>query len=233
MKVTYYWVTCEDDAKGDRDTEVQDPSGRVLGKYRADFVKNLKLEGTGRTLEGKTLNWAGKGRFTLTKHPFGTGAKGVPLRPFRSLAVDPKVIPIGSVVVIPQAIGALLPDGSVHDGIFTAEDTGSAIKGAHVDLFCGLKRDMALLQKRGIDETELHLLEKDARKPAAEPKFPRSGTVRFTKVSVRARPDPDAEEVGVLEADKTVDVKGREGGWLALGKDRWVEAVAMDLRGKP
>ncbi len=167
MKVTYYWVTCEDDAKGERDTELLDPRGRSLGKFRADFAKNLKLEGTGRTLEGKTLNWAGKGRYQLTKHPFGTGAKGAPLRPFRSLAVDPKVIPIGTKVVIPLAVGALLPDGSSHDGVFVAEDTGSAIKGAHVDLFCGLKRDMGLLQKRGIDECELFLLEKDERKPAA------------------------------------------------------------------
>src|SRR5262249_1996438 len=56
FKITYYWVTCEDDAKGERDTELLDPRGRSLGRFRADFVKNLKLEGTGRTLEGKTLN---------------------------------------------------------------------------------------------------------------------------------------------------------------------------------
>src|SRR5438105_6063686 len=35
FKVTYYWVTCEDDAKGERDTEITDPNGKSLGKFRA------------------------------------------------------------------------------------------------------------------------------------------------------------------------------------------------------
>jgi 3D (Asp-Asp-Asp) domain-containing protein len=232
FKVTYYWVTCEDDAKGERDTELLDPDGKSLGKFRADFAKNLKLEGTGRTLEGKTLNTAGKGRYHFVKHPWGTGAKGVGLTPFRSLAVDPKVIPIGTKILIAEAVGALLPDGSTHDGIFTAEDTGGAIKGQHVDLFCGLKRDWHILTKRGIEEkgVTLHKVTKDERKPVAVT-FPRTGTVRFAEVAVRGEKDEDSASSASLKEGDKVKVVASDGAWLELeGKKRFVEAAAIDLR---
>ena len=48
-------MTCEDDTKGERDTEIFGKNGQSLGKFRADFVKNLKLKNTGQTVEGKTL----------------------------------------------------------------------------------------------------------------------------------------------------------------------------------
>ena len=227
---TYYWVTCEDDAKGERDTELLDPKGNSLGKVRADFAKNLRLEGTGRTLEGKTLNWAGNGRYSVVKHPWGTGAKGALLEPFRSLAVDPKEIPIGTRILIPQAIGALLPDGSVHDGVFRADDTGGAIKGKHVDVFCGLKRDMKILQGRGIDKAPLFLLDKDDRKALPPLKFPRPATVRFSKALVSAKPEVETLTAEALEGGKKVTVLAREGAFLKLGEGRWIEALALDLR---
>ena len=62
------------------------------------------------------------------------GALGVPLVPWRSVAVDPKVVPLGSIgrLVVP------LPDGSTFDGLVIAMDTGTAITGAgRLDLFCG------------------------------------------------------------------------------------------------
>lgn len=48
---------------------------------------------------------------------------------WRSIAVDPDVIPLGSRVYIP----AYRHDG--HGGWFVAQDTGSAINGAHVDVY--------------------------------------------------------------------------------------------------
>jgi membrane-bound lytic murein transglycosylase A len=62
------------------------------------------------------------------------GALGVPLVPWRSVAVDPKVVPLGSIgrLVVP------LPDGSTFDALVIAMDTGTAITGAgRLDLFCG------------------------------------------------------------------------------------------------
>jgi len=232
FKVTYYWVTCEDDAPGERDTELLDPKGAALGKFRAAFVKRLKMEGTGRTLEGKTLNWAGEGRYRYVKHPWGTGAKDAPLEPFRSIAVDPKVIPIGTKILIPQAVGALLPDGSTHDGVFVAADTGSAIKGQHIDLFCGLERDMKIIQKRGVDAVVLHKVTKDERSAPAPVHFPRAAVVRFGKVAVYKAAGSDAASTGMLEKGEKLKVLGREGAFFKLGDERWVEAPALDLRGE-
>lgn len=49
---------------------------------------------------------------------------GTTARPFYTLAVDPEVIPLGTLVVI---------EG--FSGVFRAEDTGSAIKGNRIDIF--------------------------------------------------------------------------------------------------
>jgi len=232
FKVTYYWVTCEDDAKGERDTELLDPRGKTLGRFRADFVKNLKLEGTGRTLEGKTLNFAGEDRYQFVKHPWGTGWKERPLEPFRSIAVDPKVIEIGTKILIPQAVGALLPDGSTHDGIFVADDTGSGIKDKHIDLFCGLKRDMKIIAKRGVDDDPvvIHKVTKDERKPPKPIAFPREASVRFSKVNVFKTADLDGEVAETLKDGQKVKVLAKDGAFWKLGQGKFVEGPALDLR---
>lgn len=62
------------------------------------------------------------------------GALGVPLVPWRSVAVDPKIVPLGSIgrLVVP------LPDGGTFDALVIAMDTGTAITGpGRLDLFCG------------------------------------------------------------------------------------------------
>lgn len=79
---------------------------------------------------------------------YHSGAKGVGTRdslgcsvsPMRTLATDPKVIPKRSIVFIKETVGLTLPDGSKHDGLWYASDTGGAIKGHKVDLFTGLSR---------------------------------------------------------------------------------------------
>ena len=55
----------------------------------------------------------------------------------RTLAVDPTVIPRRTVVFIQETVGLLMPDGSRHDGMWYASDTGGAIKGKKVDLYTG------------------------------------------------------------------------------------------------
>lgn len=69
------------------------------------------------------------------------GAYGVTLTPYHSIAVDPKLIPLGTVL---------------HDksgNWYVAEDTGSAIKGNRVDLFVG-NHEQAL--SMGVSEIELY-----------------------------------------------------------------------------
>ena len=72
---------------------------------------------------------------------FGEGVKGYKLVPYRTIAVDPRKIPYGTVLYIPAAKGATIKitDSTFlrHDGYFFAGDTGGAIKGNHIDVFTG------------------------------------------------------------------------------------------------
>jgi hypothetical protein len=73
---------------------------------------------------------AGVGRryVPLRGASFAPGAS-LALKPYRSIAVDPDVIPLGSRVYIP----AYRRDG--HGGWFTAQDTGGAIVGRRIDVY--------------------------------------------------------------------------------------------------
>ena len=80
---------------------------------------------------------------SATKGPFSDGATGTyTLFPYRSIAVD-KRNTFGTVLYIPQARGLVikLANGRqlTHDGYF-ANDTGSAIKGRHIDVFVGFEK---------------------------------------------------------------------------------------------
>lgn len=73
---------------------------------------------------------------------YGRGVRNFRLVPFRTLAVDTAVIPMGTVVYIPEAVGARYTDTEgtqqEHDGYFFAGDVGAAIQGKHLDVFLGL-----------------------------------------------------------------------------------------------
>lgn len=62
---------------------------------------------------------------------------GTRLVPYRTLAVDPRFIPLGSLLYIPSLRGLRMPDGQVHDGYVLAADIGIGIAGNHVDFFIG------------------------------------------------------------------------------------------------
>jgi 3D (Asp-Asp-Asp) domain-containing protein len=76
---------------------------------------------------------------------YHAGARGVGSRDslgcqvvsMRTLAVDPNIIPRRSIVFIAETVGLLMPDGTKHDGLWYASDTGGAIKGSKVDLYTG------------------------------------------------------------------------------------------------
>lgn len=87
----------------------------------------------------------GRSRFQRSEGPYGDGAQGLTIVPFRSIAVDPRVVPIGTVLFVPSARGTplTLPTGEqrVHDGYFFAADRGGAIRGRHIDVFLGPTAD--------------------------------------------------------------------------------------------
>jgi 3D (Asp-Asp-Asp) domain-containing protein len=142
-QLTQYWITEEHAGERDRHaTPVRARTGAVLAWSCPRFFDDLSMEGTGRTWDGKLLNWDqrvdGHACFVAVdqdSYPYGIGVAGYALVPYRSLAVDRRFIPIGHTVEMPDLTGMPLPDGSRHDGCFVAVDGGGAINGHHIDLF--------------------------------------------------------------------------------------------------
>lgn len=62
--------------------------------------------------------------------------------PYRTVAVDTGLIPLGTALYIPAARGTevTLPSGRKvrHDGYFFASDRGVGIRGNHIDVFGGV-----------------------------------------------------------------------------------------------
>lgn len=148
LKPTFYWVALEEDDGDPRTHALKDMAGNRLAMVSEKFYGSIRLEGTGRLLDGRVINYAGRVnkpgggqevRYLVCppSAPYGYGVDERPLIPFRSVAVDPSVVPMGSRVFIPQAVGAVLPNGDVHDGMFQAVDIGDAIKSKRIDVFTG------------------------------------------------------------------------------------------------
>ncbi len=94
--------------------------------HRQDWLygpRGVVLEGDGIGLDGLFYH-------VVDVHPPYSFAPGPsqPLSYYRSLAVDPRVIPFGSHVYIPAY-------RRINGGWFEADDTGGAIIGNHVDVF--------------------------------------------------------------------------------------------------
>ena len=121
-----------------------------IAEVTREFAQQLKVQGTGKLRDGRVLNvWGHCGCetspcFKVIEHQWGTGGYGRPLQPFRTVAVDPKHIKLGSLLYVPLLEGRTMPGraphgGFVHDGCVVADDTGGGIKGHQLDLFVGKK----------------------------------------------------------------------------------------------
>jgi 3D (Asp-Asp-Asp) domain-containing protein len=145
FRLSFYWIAYEQEYAHEKyDTDIYDRMGFWIGRYPSAFVYELKLEGTGVLRDGRVINYDGPCQFGIgtcfsalewREHPLGRGVQNRPLEPFRSVAVDPRFIPIGSPIFVPEIVGMELPDGSVHDGCLRADDMGGAIKFQKLDFF--------------------------------------------------------------------------------------------------
>jgi len=152
---THYYVAMEKDYPlAPRNQAILNMRGEVLVMVSPEFKRAVDIEGTGRLLDGRVFNFAGRVpdgiRYLFVEAQWGMGVGSCRLEPFRSVAVDPEKIPLGSMIEIAETKGMLLPDGSVHDGLWRAEDVGSAIKKDRVDLFIGEKIHARFLEAMGI-----------------------------------------------------------------------------------
>jgi 3D (Asp-Asp-Asp) domain-containing protein len=165
FEITFYYVIGEEEIakKPPRDarnsaelasiseTEVStlyDARCAPIAQVQPEFAAALALQGTGKLNDGRVLNIWGNCScphspcFAVTANQWGTAGSGKPLQPFRTVAVDPKVIKVGSWLYVPLLEGRTMPGrapwgGFVHDGCVVAEDTGGGIDGHQLDLFVG------------------------------------------------------------------------------------------------
>ena len=168
--ITFYYVIGEDEvgkkksaAANDNDSELAALSGandqvslyeagscKEITSVAPEFASQLAIQGTGKLRDGRVLNIWGRCAcprspcFKVTENQWGTAGSNHPLQPFRTVAVDPKVVKLGSLLYVPLLEGRTMPGrapwgGYVHDGCVVADDTGGHIDGNRLDLFVGRK----------------------------------------------------------------------------------------------
>ncbi len=149
---TYYDFPHE--KPGTRDAVVFDATCKAIAKVPKDFHDRVCVQGSGKLASGATISFAKRDcpcaavcprtdqkicfeKLDPAKFPHGRGATGGAISPFRSVAVDDALVPLGTVLLIPEYQGLRRLDGSNHDGCFIAEDRGLKVVGRHVDVFTG------------------------------------------------------------------------------------------------
>ncbi len=121
-----------------------------IAEVSKEFASQLAIQGTGKLRDGRVLNIWGHCNckhtpcFKVTQTAWGTAGTGRALQPFRTIAVDPRVVKLGSLLYVPLLEGRTMPGrqpwgGYVHDGCVVADDTGGHINGNRIDLFVGRK----------------------------------------------------------------------------------------------
>jgi 3D (Asp-Asp-Asp) domain-containing protein len=160
FKLTYYYMAEQEG--GRRTVQLYDKKGcKRIGKVSRKDARQLALQGGGKLDDGRILIYAGHCRCSAApcyklaedSHEWGTGVADRPLSPFRSVAVDPSRVAIGTVLYIPELDGLTvpghLPDGGfVHDGCVVADDRGGGIKGRQLDLFTAKKLHYTAFSRR-------------------------------------------------------------------------------------
>jgi 3D (Asp-Asp-Asp) domain-containing protein len=154
---TYYSFPNEAEYSGSK-TKIFDASCKLIAEVPTTFHDMLCVQGSGRLASARTVSFAKRNcdcaavcprsgqkicyeALDPAKYPYGRGALGKAITPFRTIAVDDKVIALGTAVFIPAYVSQPMPDGSVHDGCFRAEDRGLKVVGHSVDVFTGGEAD--------------------------------------------------------------------------------------------
>ena len=141
--VTFYWLIDEAAPRyrGKAVAELKDVGGHLIAMTSVRFRRELIREGSGHLRDGRTVAFDqrlhGTNRFRIVHFEYGVGRLGCALVPYRTIAVDPRFVKLGSTISIPQLKGTRLPDGTIHDGLFVANDRGH-FRGSHIDLFVGI-----------------------------------------------------------------------------------------------
>ncbi len=160
FKLTYYYMAEQEG--GRKNVQLYDRKGcRRIARVSRKDAKQLALQGGGKLDDGRILIYAGHCKcsgapcykLAQESHEWGTGVNDRPLSPFRSVAVDPSRVAIGTVLYVPELDGLTVPGhqpygGFVHDGCVVADDRGGGIKGRQIDFFVAKKVHYTAFSRR-------------------------------------------------------------------------------------
>jgi 3D (Asp-Asp-Asp) domain-containing protein len=159
FKLTYYWMPSE--TGGGARVQLYNKQCRPVAAVPSSFARRLRLEGGGRLRDGRVITYSGACscarspcyRVARRGHRWGTGVQERPLSPFRSVAVDPSHVAIGTTLYIPELDGLTMPGappwgGFVHDGCVVADDQGGGVRGRQLDLFAARQSHYRALDHR-------------------------------------------------------------------------------------
>lgn len=165
FKNTYYDFPSERELSGGAPVGIFDASCTPVAQVSSEFFERMCVQGSGTLASGDTVSFAKRDcscaatcpktnqrlcfdRLDAATFPWGRGATGRPIAALRTLAVDPSVVPMGSLVYVPEFDGLSLPGGAEHDGCFIAQDRGMWVKGRHIDVFAGTPAMRLTLEKQ-------------------------------------------------------------------------------------
>lgn len=165
FKNTYYDFPAESELREGEKVSLFNASCQGVAEVPRQFFERLCVQGSGMLSSGDTLSFAKRDcgcaptcsrtgqrlcfdRLDADKFPWGRGATGRPIVALRTLAVDPSVVPMGSLVYVPEFDGLSLLGGATHDGCFVAQDRGIWVKGQHIDVFAGTAEMRLHLEKQ-------------------------------------------------------------------------------------
>ncbi len=155
FKNTYYDFPSESDYSGDP-VPLYDAQCKSRVSVPQGFFETLCVQGSGLLSSGSSVSFNRRdcdcapvcprtGQkicfdvLDMSKYPWGRGATGQPITPLLTVAVDSKVLPLGTSLYIPEFDG--MPRDperrTKHDGCFVAQDRGLRVQGQHVDIFTG------------------------------------------------------------------------------------------------
>jgi 3D (Asp-Asp-Asp) domain-containing protein len=136
-------------------------SCQPIAKVPRGFYEAVCVQGSGSLARGGTVSFSKRDcpcaevcprtgqricfdALDRSTFPWGRGAAGTAIAPLRSVAADTNVLPMGTVLYIPELDG--VSAGSVvSDGCFVVEDRGLRVQGEHVDIFTGIATQTAAL----------------------------------------------------------------------------------------
>jgi 3D (Asp-Asp-Asp) domain-containing protein/cell wall-associated NlpC family hydrolase len=145
--LTHYTFALESDPVHNGSPKISAPGLPAGKKYKKSFLASpygIKMQGTGLAEDGQHIKYVGS-----NKYAYGVGGAGGAPAAWKTVAVDPHEIKLGTKLDI---------ETYESKGIFEAKDTGGAIKGKHIDVFAGaipIKQAYAL----GTKHSEVFLAE--------------------------------------------------------------------------